>query len=121
MDHTTRKQLDEIGTRYIRRAFMQLNEVEAHVARIHEGDYHCLGDLDHITHQLYGTAAMFGFERVSATAGKINKLLKSFEVYPSKWNLVSLDLLVIELGDALHESVSARNRQISDSSSVSAR
>lgn len=118
MDATTRKQLDEIGTRYIRKAFEQLNEVKALVGRIHDGDYHCLGDLDHLTHQLYGTAAMFGFDKVSAIAGKMNKLLKSFEIYPSKWNLVSLDLLFIELGDALHESVSLRCRRSPDSVSA---
>lgn len=102
------KQLEEIGTRYIRRALVQLHEIEALIARVREGDYHCFSELDALTHQLHGTAAMFGFTQVSAVAGKINKLLKSFEIYASKWNLVSLDLLMIELTDALHESASSR-------------
>jgi len=110
MDSSTRRQIHEVGTRYIRKAFAQLNDLKALVARIHEGDYHCLADMDHLTHQLHGTAGMFGFEKVSAVAGRINKVVKSFEVYPSKWNLVSLDLLMIELGDALYDSVNSRNR-----------
>ncbi len=118
MDTRINNQLEEIGTRYIRRALGQLNEVSALIARIREGDYHCLAELDSITHQLYGTAAMFGFTRVSASAGKINKLLKSFEIYPSKWNLVSLDLLLIELGDALHESASSRARKTAERQSA---
>lgn len=118
MDSATRKQLDEIGARYIRKAFSQLDEVQVLVARIHDGDHHCLADLDQLTHQLYGTAGMFGFNKVSEAAGKINKLVKSFEIYPSKWNLVALDTLMIELGDALHESVSTSSRRSSDSVSA---
>ncbi len=114
MDIRTQKQLHEIGTRYIRAALEQLSDVQALAARIHEGEYPCLADLEHLTHQLYGSAAMFGFDSVSAVAGKISSLLQSFSADPCTWDLALLDRHLIDLGDALHDGAASRARRSAD-------
>lgn len=114
MDVDTRKQLHEIGTRYIRAALEQLSDVQALAARIHDGEHACLADLGNLTHQLYGTAAMFGFESVSTAAGKIGTLLETFSVDPSTWDLALLDSHLVDLGDALHDGVASRARRRAD-------
>jgi HPt (histidine-containing phosphotransfer) domain-containing protein len=114
MDTQTQKQLHEIGTRYIQAALAQLSEVQALAARIHDGEYPCLADLEHLTHQLYGSAAMFGFDAVSAAAGKISALLKSFSVDPATWDLGQLDHHLVDLGDALHDGAASRARRSAD-------
>lgn len=114
MDAQMQRQLDAIGTRYIRRAVLQHRDAEALVERMREGDYHCLADLDHVTHQLHGSAAMFEFRAVSERAGAINKLLKSFALDPAQWDFDRLDELMHGLGSALKEAAAARSRRAAD-------
>jgi chemotaxis protein histidine kinase CheA len=114
MDVRTQKRLDEIGTRFIRGAVDQLVDLQLLTARIHDGDQAGLADLEVLTHQLHGSAAMFRFEVVSARAGKINALLKSLETNPATWNLALLDSLLIDLSDAVHDAAASRRRRSSD-------
>lgn len=114
MDVRTQKRLDEIGTRFIRGSLNQLAAIQSLAARIHDGDPAGLAELENLTHQLYGSAAMFRFEAVSAKAGKINALLKSFATNPGEWNLALLDSLLIDFGDAVHDAAASRGRRSSD-------
>ncbi|MEQ1580410.1 MAG: Hpt domain-containing protein [Steroidobacteraceae bacterium] len=114
MDLRTQKRLDEIGTRFIRGTVDQLAGLQSLAARIHEGDPAGLAELESLTHQLYGSAAMFRFEAVSAKAGKINALLKSVEADPATWNLPLLDSLLTDLSDAVHDAAASRRRRSSD-------
>ena len=57
---------------------------------------------------------MFRFDAVSAKAGKINALLKSFEANPGTWNLALLDGLLIDFSDAVHDAAASRRRRSSD-------
>ena len=114
MDVRTQKRLDEIGTRFIRGTLNQLADVQTLAARIRDGDQVSLADLEAMTHQLHGSAAMFRFEAVSAKAGKINALLKSFATNPGDWNLTLLDSLLIDFGDAVHDAAASRSRRSGD-------
>jgi len=114
MDVRTQKRLDEIGTRFIRGAVDQLATLQSLAARIHDGDQAGLAELENLTHQLFGSAAMFRFEAVSAKAGKINALLKSFATNPGDWNLALLDSLLIDFGDAVHDAAASRRRRSTD-------
>jgi hypothetical protein len=114
MDVRTQKRLDEIGTRFIRCTVDQLAELQSLAGRIHEGDAAGLAELENLTHQLYGSAAMFRFDVVSTTAGRINKLLKSFEVNPGTWDVALLDSLLIDFTDAVHDAAASRRRRSAD-------
>ena len=114
MDVHTQKRLDEIGTRFIRGAVDQLAGFQSLAARIHDGDHAGLAELEHLAHQLHGSAAMFRFDAVSAKAGKINALLKSFATNPATWNLALLDSLLIDFSDAVHDAAASRRRRSSD-------
>lgn len=114
MDVRTRKRLDEIGTRFIRGAVDQLADLKSLAARIHDGEQAGLVELESLTHQLHGSAAMFRFDAVSAKAGRINALLKSFATTPGDWNLALLDSLLADLGDAVHDAAASRSRRSSD-------
>lgn len=114
MDIRTQKRLDEIGTRFIRGAVDQLAGLQSLAGRIHDGDPAGLAELENLTHQLYGSAAMFRFDAVSAKAGKINKLLKAFEASPDTWNVELLDSLLIDFTDAVHDAAASRRRRASD-------
>jgi HPt (histidine-containing phosphotransfer) domain-containing protein len=114
MDVRTQKRLDEIGTRFIRGTVDQLAELQPLAGRIHEGDAAGLAELEHLTHQLHGSAAMFRFDAVSAAAGRINKLLKSFEVNPDTWDVALLDSLLIDFTDAVHDAAASRRRRSAD-------
>jgi chemotaxis protein histidine kinase CheA len=114
MDVRTQKRLDEIGTRFIRRTVDQLGELQSLAARLHDGDHAGLAELERVTHQLHGSAAMFRFETVSAKAGKINALLKSFEANPANWNLALIDSLLIDFSDSVHDAAASRHRRSSD-------
>jgi chemotaxis protein histidine kinase CheA len=114
MDVRTQKRLDEIGTRFIRGVVDQLADLQSLTARIHEGDQSGLADLEHLTHQLHGSAAMFRFDAVSANAGKINALLKSFATNAGEWNVGLLDDLLIDFSDAVLDAAASRRRRSSD-------
>ena len=115
MDVRTKKRLDEIGTRFIRGAVEQLAGLQTLATRIHEGDPAGLAELEQLTHQLHGSAAMFRFEAVSTRAGRLNALLKSFATTPGDWNVGMLDSLLVDFGDAVHDAAARRNRRSSDS------
>jgi chemotaxis protein histidine kinase CheA len=115
MDVRTQKRLDEIGTRFIRGSVDQLADLQSLAARIHDGDLDGLAELEHLTHQLYGSAAMFRFGAVSARAGKINSLLKSFGTDPGQWDVQLLDSLLIDFSDAVHDAAAGRRRRTEDS------
>ena len=114
MDVRTQKRLDEIGTRFIRYTVDQLAELPSLAARIHEGDAAGLAELENLTHQLHSSAAMFRFDAVSTKAGRINKLLKSFEANPGTWDVALLDSLLIDFTDAVHDAAASRHRHSSD-------
>lgn len=114
MEVRTQKRLDEIGTRFIRGTVDQLAELRGLATRIHDGDHAGLVELENLTHQLHGSAAMFRFDAVSAKAGRINKLLKSFEVSPGTWDVALLDSLLLDFSDAVHDAAASRHRRASD-------
>ena len=114
MDVRTQKRLDDIGTRFIRGTVDRLADLQSLAARIHDGDHAGLAELENLAHQLHGSAAMFRFDAVSAKAGKINALLKSFEANPGTWNLALLDGLLIDFSDAVHDAAASRRRRSSD-------
>lgn len=114
MEVRTQKRLDEIGTRFIRGTVDQLAELRGLATRIHDGDHAGLVELENLTHQLHGSAAMFRFDAVSAKAGRINKLLKSFEVSPGTWDVALLDSLLLDFSDAVHGAAASRHRRASD-------
>ena len=114
MDGRTQKRLDEIGTRFIRCTVDQLADLRGLATRIHDGDHAGVVELENLTHQLHGSAAMFRFDAVSAKAGKINQLLKSFEVGSATWNVALLDSLLLDFSDAVHDAAASRHRRSSD-------
>lgn len=114
MDVRTQKRLDEIGTRFIRGSVDQLAVLQSLAARIHDGDLDGLSKLEHLTHQLHGSAALFRFDQVSSTAGKINRLLKSFGTETDQWDVGQLDTLLIDFSDAVHDAAAGRRRRADD-------
>jgi HPt (histidine-containing phosphotransfer) domain-containing protein len=69
-----RAQLANIGERYLKRTLGDLEDIARLSAAAETGSAASFHNLEHLAHQVYGSAAMFGFNDVSAHARKIEQI-----------------------------------------------
>jgi HPt (histidine-containing phosphotransfer) domain-containing protein len=67
-------QIANIGERYLKRTLGDLEDIARLSASAQAGSPASLHELEHLAHQICGSAAMFGFSDVSAHARKIEQI-----------------------------------------------
>jgi HPt (histidine-containing phosphotransfer) domain-containing protein len=74
------QQMAEIGNRYLRRTLSEmprLQELAAQLRNAPAGDLTSIEELEQMAHKIHGSGAMFGFDAVSESAGKVELLAAS--------------------------------------------
>ncbi len=80
MDERMKLQLQQIGTRYLRRTLEELEELPPLVAELRRRSGEALAAvapmkrIEGLAHRIYGSGAMFGFEELSARAHDLEQL-----------------------------------------------
>jgi HPt (histidine-containing phosphotransfer) domain-containing protein len=79
MDERVKLQLQQIGTRYLRRTLEELEELPLLIAELrrHGGEAQAavpMKRIEGLGHRIYGSGAMFGFEELSARAHDLERL-----------------------------------------------
>jgi LPS-assembly lipoprotein len=65
------RQLGEIGTRYLKRTLGELEVLRDLMGKVRAGEAGCLKDIEHLSHKIHGSGAMFGFDDLSRQARDI--------------------------------------------------
>lgn len=65
------QQLGDIGLRYLKRTLGEIHVLREHVQKLRAGDTASLKEIEHLSHKIHGSGAMFGFDTLSTHAREI--------------------------------------------------
>jgi len=70
-DNKMQQQLGEIGLRYLKRTLGEIATLRELLAKLRAGAGESLKDIEHLSHKIHGSGAMFGFDHLSSQAREI--------------------------------------------------
>jgi len=70
-DNKMLQQLSEIGLRYLKRTLTEIGGLRDLLEKLRAGDTGCLKEIEHLSHKIHGSGAMFGFDHLSSQAREI--------------------------------------------------
>ena len=65
------QQLGEIGLRYLKRTLGEIGTLRDLLAKLRAGESSRLKEIEHLSHKIHGSGAMFGFDGLSGQAREI--------------------------------------------------
>jgi HPt (histidine-containing phosphotransfer) domain-containing protein len=65
------QQLGEIGLRYLKRTLTEIGGLRDLLAKLRSGETARLKEIEHLSHKIHGSGAMFGFDHLSSQAREI--------------------------------------------------
>ena len=105
------QQMAEICNRYLRRTFGELTRLRELVSTLESGAAALWEELEHLSHRIHGSGAMFGFDAVSEEARHIELIAarRSLEGTVRQ----ELDERVVTLERMVHEAARTRGFELS--------
>jgi HPt (histidine-containing phosphotransfer) domain-containing protein len=70
-DNRMQQQLGEIGLRYLKRTVTEIATLRDMLAKLRAGEASSLKEIEHLSHKIHGSGAMFGFDALSSEARQI--------------------------------------------------
>lgn len=102
-------QLHVIGRRYIARTLKELSDLHKDIKEAKAGHGESLPHLAQSAHRISGSAAMFGFEEVSACATRMERLVAALEAKRRNgFEFSELDTIALELEGAIRRAAKSR-------------
>ncbi|MFL6576484.1 MAG: Hpt domain-containing protein [Povalibacter sp.] len=77
------EKMRSLGERYLRRTYLEIDQMEATLARLRAGSTDGLKELERMMHKIRGSGAMFGFATLSDCAAEGELLCASSQPDPS--------------------------------------
>lgn len=71
------QQLGEIGLRYLKRTLGEIGTLRELLAGLRAGEASRLKEIEHLSHKIHGSGAMFGFDALSDQAREIELIAGS--------------------------------------------
>lgn len=103
-----RKQMTEIGDRFLRRTIGEVEQLGALLQQLRAGDGAALKEIEIIVHRIHGSGAIFGFEAVSNAAYECERLAATETADPQIADKMAVALAGLET----HLTAAARARTL---------
>lgn len=103
-----RRQMTEIGDRFLRRTSGEVVHLRALLAQLRAGDAAALREIEVVVHRIHGSGAMFGFEKLSDVAYECEALAMAGANDPAVVDRIEAALRTLEA----HLAEAARSRGI---------
>ncbi len=76
------QQLGDIAVRYIKRTLGEVDVLRDHLQNLQNGQLGVLKEIEHLSHRIHGSGAMFGFDDLSRHAREIELASATHDVSP---------------------------------------
>jgi HPt (histidine-containing phosphotransfer) domain-containing protein len=70
-ENKVQQQLGEIGLRYLKRTLGEIATLRGLLVQLQAGEKERLKEIEHLSHKIHGSGAMFGFDHLSSQAREI--------------------------------------------------
>jgi HPt (histidine-containing phosphotransfer) domain-containing protein len=70
-DQELERKLEEMGTRYLKRTLGELTRLGELLVHLRAGEQSALKEIEQLAHKIFGSGAMFGFDKVSTSAREL--------------------------------------------------